>query len=71
MDRVSRFVVWICAKFNREQIERIVKDLQDILKNRNPEIKPKDNFKNEHPNYRDFNVDPIPPLKKKKKKYNK
>ena len=45
MDRVSRFVIWICSKFNREQIERIVKDLQNILKNRNPEIKPKDTSK--------------------------
>lgn len=70
MDRVSRFVVWICSKFNREQIERIVKDLQDILKNRNPEIKPKDDFKEKHPNYREFSVDPNPPLKKPLKKSN-
>jgi len=62
MDRVSRFVVWICSKFNREQIERIVKDLQEILANRNPEVKPKDDFKEKHPNYRDFSVDPNPPL---------
>ena len=68
MDRVSRFVVWICSKFNREQIERIVKDLQDILQNRNPEIKPKDDFKEKHPNYREFSVDPNPPLKKPLKK---
>ena len=68
MDRVSRFVVWICSKFNREQIERIVKDLQDILKNRNLEIKPKDDFKEKHPNYREFSVDPNPPLKKPLKK---
>ena len=68
MDRVSRFVVWICSKFNREQIERIVKDLQDILQNRNPEIKPKDDFKEKHPNYREFSVDPHPPLKKPLKK---
>ena len=68
MDRVSRFVVWICSKFNREQIERIVKDLQDILKNPNPEIKPKDDFKEKHPNYREFSVDPNPPLKKPLKK---
>ncbi|MBM4147396.1 MAG: hypothetical protein FJ240_14175 [Nitrospira sp.] len=68
MDRVSRFVVWICSKFNREQIERIVKDLQDILQNRNPEIKPKDDFKEKHPNYRQFSVDPNPPLKKFLKK---
>ena len=68
MDRVSRFVVWICSKFNCEQIERIVKDLQDILKNRNLEIKPKDDFKEKHPNYREFSVDPSPPLKKPLKK---
>jgi len=45
MDRISRFVIWICSKFNREQIERIVVELQDVLSNRNPEVKPKDDFK--------------------------
>jgi len=45
MDRISRFVIWICSKFNREQIERIVVELQDVLANRNPEVKPKDDFK--------------------------
>ena len=68
MDRISRFVVWICSKFNREQIERIVSDLQEILANRNPEIKPKDDFKEKNPNYRDFSVDPHPPIKKPVKK---
>lgn len=68
MDQVSRFVVWICSKFNREQIERIRNELGEILANRNPEIKPKDDFKEKHPNYRDFSVDPDPPLKKPVKK---
>ena len=45
MDRISRFVIWICSKFNREQIERIVVELQDVLSNHNPEVKPKDDFK--------------------------
>jgi hypothetical protein len=45
MDRVSRFVIWICSKFNREQIERIILELQQVLANQNPEIKPKDDFK--------------------------
>ncbi|MFQ5676414.1 MAG: hypothetical protein ACE5G1_10995 [bacterium] len=45
MDRISRFVIWICSKFDREQVERIVRELQDILANRNPEVKPKDDFK--------------------------
>ena len=68
MDRISRFVIWICSKFNREQIERIIKDLQEILSNRNPEIKPKDDFKEKHPNYREFSVDSNPPLKQPVKK---
>ena len=45
MDQISRFVIWICSKFDREQIQRIVKELQDILANRNPDVKPKDDFK--------------------------
>lgn len=68
MDRISRFAVWICSKFNREQIKRIIKDLQEILANRNPEIKPKDDFQEKHPNYRKFSVDPNPPLKAPQKK---
>ena len=68
MDRISRFVIWICSKFNREQIELIVTNLQEILANRNPEVKPKDDFKEKHPNYRNFSIDPNPPLKKPLKK---
>lgn len=68
MDRISRFVIWICSKFNREQIERIIKDLQEILTNRNPEAQPRDDFKEKHPNYREFSVDPNPPLKQPVKK---
>jgi hypothetical protein len=45
MDRISRFVIWICAKFDREQIVRIVAELNDVLQNRNPEVLPKDDFK--------------------------
>ncbi len=69
MDKISRFVVWICSKFTKEQIEKIVLQLTEILQNKNPEIKPKDDFKEKHPNYRDYSVDPNPPstepLKKK------
>ena len=62
--RISRFVIWICSKFTREQITLIVKELSDILASRNPEVKPKDSFKENHPNYRNFTVDPKPPLPK-------
>lgn len=45
MDRLSRFVVWICKTFDRFQIERIVQELQTILANQNPDVKPKDDLK--------------------------
>jgi len=29
MDCISRFVIWICSKFDRDQILRIIQELQD------------------------------------------
>lgn len=49
MDRISRFVIWICSKFDREQIVRIVAELNEVLQNRNPEVLPKDDFKKNIP----------------------
>lgn len=62
MSKVSRFVIWICSKFTRKEIEYIVNGLLDVINNRNPEVKPKDDFKEKHPQYRKFSVDPLPPL---------
>lgn len=62
MKKVQRFVIWICSKFTRAEIEEIIQGLSDVLANRNPEVKPKDDFKENHPNYRNFFVDPEPPL---------
>lgn len=62
MTRITRFVIWICSKFTRAEIEKIIQELSDILKNRNPDVKPRDDFKEKHPNYRNFSVDPEPPL---------
>ena len=62
MKKVDRFIIWICSKFTRSDIEHIAHGLLDILANRNPEVKPKDDFKKKHPNYRNFFVDPEPPL---------
>ena len=66
MSRIPRFVIWICSKFNRLEIEQIIQGLLDVLRNRNPEVKPRDDFKDKHPNYRKFYVDPLPPLLKPK-----
>jgi len=62
MPKIARFVIWICSKFTRKEIELIINGLIDVLHNRNPEIKPKDDFKQKHPQYRSFSIDPHPPL---------
>lgn len=64
-NKIIRFVIWICSKFTKIEIEQIISELLKILSNKNPEIKPKDSFKQDHPNYRNFYVDPNPPLTNK------
>jgi len=62
MRKVERFVIWICSKFTRSEIEYIIQGLSEVLANRNPDVKPRDDFKEKHPHYRNFFVDPKPPL---------
>lgn len=74
MSKIARFVIWICSRFTKAEIEQIIVGLSDVLLDRNPDVKPKDGFKEKHPNYREFTVDPLPPLteppavKKKRRK---
>jgi hypothetical protein len=62
MKKVHRFVIWICKHFNREQILNIVDELIQVLNDKNPDLKPRDDFKDKHPNYRKFSADPLAPL---------
>ena len=71
MFNVTRLIIWICRKFNREQIQLIIENLTGVLEDPNSEIQPKDTFKEGHPHYRDFDVDPNPPLKENPKKKRK
>ena len=72
-NNLTKFIIWICKKFNRLQVETIVLELSKILKDPNAEFQPKDTFKEDHPNYRTFEVDPKAPLKgnalKKKRRF--
>ena len=62
MPKIARFIIWICSKFTKTEIEQIITGLVDVIQDRNPEVKPKDDFKEKHPNYREFTVPPMPPL---------
>ncbi len=63
MTKIARFVLWLCRNFTRQELEQIIQRLEQILSQREPEIKPRDDFKQQHPHYRDFYVDPLPALK--------
>ena len=62
MPKIARFVIWICSKFTKDEIQQIIAGLLEVLEDRNPEVKPKDDFKEKHPHYRNFSVDPLAPL---------
>jgi len=68
MKRLNLFIIWLCSKFNRKEIEFIVTGLIKVLADQNPEVKPRDDFKDKHPNYRDFSVDPLAPISEPLKK---
>lgn len=62
MTKIARFVLWLCKNFTRQELQQIILELQKILAEREPEVKPRDAFRQEHPHYRDFYVDPLAPL---------
>lgn len=62
MIKFKSIIIWLCKKFNREQLLELIDQLIKILHDKNSEIKPKDDFKEKHPNYRNFKADPLAPL---------
>jgi hypothetical protein len=62
MSKIPRLVLWLCRKFTRSDLQELVEELQQVLAGRQPEIQPRDDFRQQHPHYRDFYVDPQAPL---------
>lgn len=62
MKKVQNLVVWICKKFTGEQIINLIEELTLVLEDKYSDLKPKDAFREKHPNYRDFGTDPLAPL---------
>jgi len=62
MQKIKRFTIWICKRFNRDEILSIVEELLNVLEGKTPDIEPRDDFRDKHPNYRDFSVDPLAPI---------
>jgi len=34
MSKIARFVIWICSKFTKNEIQQIIAGLLDVLENR-------------------------------------
>jgi putative transposase len=64
MSNISKFIIWIFRKFTRDEIINIIAELVDALESKDPDLQPRDKFKEQHPSYRDFYVDSMAPLKK-------
>src|SRR5262252_3164485 len=62
MGKIPRLVLWLCSKFTRQDLQELVNQLQEVLAGRQPEPQPRDDFRQQHPHYRDFYVDPLAPL---------
>ena len=62
MTKIQSFVIWVCKKFDREQILDIIDELVTVLADKYHNVKPQDEFKEKHPNYREFSTDPLAPL---------
>ena len=62
MIKFKGILIWLCKKFTRNELLELIDHLIKILNDKNSEIKPKDDFKEKHPNYRLFKVDPLAPL---------
>ena len=62
MANITRLVLWLCRKFTRAELQKLIEQLQQVLANREPEIQPRDDFRQKHPHYRDFYVDPQAPF---------
>jgi putative transposase len=63
MSKITRFVTWILKKFPKVEIYQIITELLQYFEGQHPDIQFKDKIKEEQPNYRNFFVDPNPPIK--------
>jgi len=64
LSNISKFIIWIFKKFTRDEILKIIEKLVEAIDNDDPDLQPRDKFKEKHPNYRNFLVDPLTPLTK-------
>ena len=62
MNRIVSLVSWFCRQLSLEELFTAAAIILEVLNDDRPDIKCKDSFRLEHPNYRKYDVDPETPL---------
>lgn len=62
MKRIVSLVRWFCRQLSLEELFTATAIILEVLNDDHPDIKYKDAFRQQHPNYRKYNIDPEPPL---------
>jgi transposase-like protein len=62
IEAITGFVRWLCGKLTRDELTTAAGIIDAVLKDERDDIRPRNDFEEKHPNYRQFNVDPDPPL---------
>jgi transposase-like protein len=62
VERIISLVRWFCRQLSLEELFTAAAIILEVLNDDRPDIKCKDSFRLEHPNYRKYDVDPEPPL---------
>ena len=62
MKRIVSLVTWFCRQFSLQELFTAAAIILEVLNGDRPDIKCKDSFRLDHPNYRKYDVDPELPL---------
>ena len=62
MDTILSLLTWLCRKLTKDEIIIVIAILQEVVSNKRDDIRPHNDFQEKHPHYREFTVDPDPPL---------
>ena len=62
IDTIVCLLTWLCRKLTKDEIIIAIAILQDVVSDKRDDIRPRNDFQENHPHYRQFTVDPKSPL---------
>jgi len=62
MRTIASFTRWFCSQFTRDELYEVAATILQVLDGSRDDIRLRSTFREEHPNYRQYDVDTTPPL---------